>query len=58
MMEFIMLTVSITLGILLASAIAMVILLNPKVLKAYTKYYMKVVEKISKSLLEDEKEEI
>lgn len=44
MLNYIILTICITVAILLASALSVAILLQPKVLKWYVKYVMKVNE--------------
>lgn len=44
--NFIILTISITVAILLASALACFVMLQPKVLKWYLRYVMKVSEDI------------
>ena len=43
---FILLVLSVMFGTLLASGVALVIMLNPKVMKKFTKYYTKLVEDI------------
>lgn len=47
MMEFIMMTLSFTVGILLASVLAFVIMLQPKVMKWYTKLMMKTMNNMA-----------
>lgn len=47
MMEFIIMTGSFTVAILLASVIACVLMLQPKVVKWYMKYMFKVMENIN-----------
>lgn len=41
MMAFVLMTISFTVAILLASVIGCVVMLNPKVMKWYVKYVMK-----------------
>ncbi len=48
MLNFIILTISIMVAILLASALACVIMLQPKVMKWYLRYVMKMSEDIAK----------
>ena len=56
MMNFIVLTLSITVGMMLSSIITMVIMFklmgNAKVMAWFTNYYVKQVEKISESFEE------
>lgn len=52
MMNFILMTISFAIAILLASALACAIMLQPKVMKWYTKYVMKMSEKITDELFE------
>lgn len=47
MMEFIIMTGSFTVAILLASVIAFVLMLQPKVVKWYMKYMFKMMENIN-----------
>lgn len=49
LVEFIMMTLSITVGILLASVLAFMLMFNKKVLK----WYMKKVNNISKQLVDE-----
>lgn len=51
-MLFIMLTLSFTVAIILASVVACVIMMQPKVLKWLFKYYVKQVNKMG-DILED-----
>lgn len=57
MMNFVLLTVSFTVAILLASVIATVIMFklmgNAKVMKKLTKYYMGTIEKVVEDLEDD-----
>lgn len=46
MLNFILMTVSIAIAILLASVVACIVMLNPKVLKWYLRYVQKVTENI------------
>lgn len=55
---FITMTISIVVGMLLASVIAMFIMLNPKVMKLYLKYMMKCIEAVQDFTLNDLKEEL
>lgn len=50
MLNFIILTISITVAILLASALACFIMLQPKVMKWYLRYVMKMSESIVNEL--------
>lgn len=50
MLNFIILTISITVAILLASALACFIVLQPKVMKWYLRYVMKMSEDIVNEL--------
>lgn len=54
MLDFIMMTLSFVVGILLATGLAFVVMLNPKVMKWYMKAvvkYMKDMEKIAEDLM-------
>ena len=57
MMNFVLLTVSFTVAILLAGGIATVIMFklmsNAKVMKKLTKYYMDTIEKVVEDLEDD-----
>ena len=53
MMEFIMLTLSITVAILLAGALSMFIMLSKPVMKWYTKKVYKLTMNIFEDLTED-----
>lgn len=44
MLDFIMLTISIALGIMLAMVMMVVLLLQPKVMKMYAKFVMKSMD--------------
>lgn len=57
MMEFIMLTISFTMAILLASGLSVYIVLQPKVVKWYMKHIVKYMKEIEKTL-EDFEEEL
>lgn len=50
MLNFILMTVSIAIAILLASVVACIVMLNPKVLKWYLRYVQKVAENIINDL--------
>ena len=50
MMDFVVLTISFTLAILLASGLACVVLLQPKVMKWYTKKMFKMTNDIAEEL--------
>lgn len=54
MMEFIMMTLSFTVGILLAMVLGFMVMLNPKVMKWYMKFVMKSMkdmEKVAEELM-------
>lgn len=51
-MDFILTTLSITLSIMLASVLMVVIMLQPWVMKAYTKFVLKSMENISNIAVE------
>lgn len=54
MMEFIMMTISFAVGILLAMVLAFMVMLNPKVMKWYMKVVMKSMkdmEKVAEELM-------
>ena len=58
MMEFIMMTLAIMVGILLASGLTLAVMLNKKVMRAYTKWMMKLTKEFREELFEDlEKDE-
>lgn len=61
MLEFLLTTLSITLGIVLASLISMIILFammcHPKVLITITKQYLKAVEKAADEMYDEDKED-
>lgn len=46
MMEFVLMTLSFTLGILLASGLALFIMMRPKVMKAYMKAMYKTMNQM------------
>lgn len=54
MMDFIMMTISFTVGILLASVVALVLMMQPKVVK----WYMKLMMKYTKAIEEFAEEEM
>ncbi len=56
MMTFIILTLSFTIAILLASAIALFIMMQPKVIKAYMKWVCKYVNQMDNALYEMDEE--
>ena len=55
MMEFLLLTASIALGILIATAVMIIIMMQPVVMKAYMKWALKLMDKFD--YVFDEKEE-
>ena len=54
MMEFVLMTISFTVALLLAGFIACVIMLSPKVMKWYAKY----IQKITMSMIDDTMKEL
>lgn len=57
MMEFIMMTLSFTVGILLAMVLGFMVMLNPKVMKWYMKFVMKSMkdmEKVAEELMSED----
>lgn len=54
MMEFVVLTVSFTVAILLASVVALLIMMQPKVMKAYMKVMFKTTKEVEDAFLEEE----
>ena len=52
MKEFMKMAGAVTVGTLMASGVAVSVLLNKKVLKAYTKRVMSVSEEISKEIMD------
>ena len=56
MMEFVLMTLSFALGILLASGIVMVIIMQPKVMKAYMKWVFKQTKEIENLMFEEDEE--
>lgn len=54
MMEFIMMTISFAVGILLAMAVAFAVMLQPKVLKWYMSYATKVSNQIVEEMFKDD----
>lgn len=53
MMDFIIMTASFALGMLLASGLSVLLVLNKKVMKTYMKYVMKMSEEITEELLDE-----
>lgn len=53
MMDFIMMTLSFTVAILLASGLTVVMMLNKKVMKGYMKYVTKLSAEIADELAEE-----
>lgn len=58
MMNFILMTISITVAILLAMAAATVIMLHPKVMKLYMKYCYKTLMKQMDDTIEEISKEL
>lgn len=58
MMEFIMTTLSITVGILLASVIAFIVTLQPRVWRWYTKKVYKLTELSMTEFLDEETKDL
>ena len=56
MMEFVLMTLSFTLAILLASGIMMAIITRPKVMRAYMKWVVKQSKLIDDLIYEDDEE--
>mgnify|MGYP003294987423 CR=1 FL=1 len=54
MMDFVLMTLSFAVAILLASFVACVIMLNKKVMKAYLKYVNKMVNEVSAAMFEED----
>lgn len=54
MKEFMKMAGAITVGTLMASGVAVGVLLNKKVLKAYTKYVMSISNEITNELMEND----
>lgn len=54
MMNFVVLTLSVTVGILLASSLSIAVLMNKKVLKWYMNKVQKITEEMIKAQFEDE----
>ena len=54
MMDFIVLTISFTVAILLASGLALLIMMQPKVMKAYMKVMMKNMKSVDEAFFEEE----
>lgn len=54
MMEFVLMTLSFTLGILLASGLALFIMMQPKVMKAYMKMVGKTMNRMDQIFYEQE----
>ena len=57
MMEFVLMTLAFTVGILLASAIAVFVMLQPVVMKAYMKKVTKLTNEIVTELVEENETE-
>ena len=56
MLDFIIMTLSIALGIILATVVMFVLMLQPKVIKIYTKFIMKYMENVTKISEEEMKD--
>lgn len=54
MMEFVLMTISFALGILLASGLALFIMMRPKVMKAYMKMIYKYMSRMDQIFTEQE----
>ena len=54
MKEFMKMAGAVTVGTLMASGVAVSVLLNKKVLKAYTKYVMSISKEITNELMEND----
>lgn len=54
MKEFMKMAGAVTVGTLMASGVAVGVLLNKKVLKAYTKYVMSISNEITNELMEND----
>ena len=54
MMEFVVLTLSFTVAILLASALALFIIMQPKVMKAYMKTTFKTMKEMEEIFYEEQ----
>ena len=54
MKEFMKMAGAVTVGTLMASGVAVGVLLNKKVLKAYTKYVMSISTEITNELMEND----
>ena len=54
MKEFMKIAGAVTVGTLMASGVAVGVLLNKKVLKAYTKYVMSISNEITNELMEND----
>ena len=54
MKEFMKMAGAVTVGTLMASGVAVGVLLNKKVLKAYTKYAMAISKEITNELMEND----
>lgn len=58
MMEFVIMTLSFTVGILLASGLALLIMLNPKVMKGYMKYMFKMMNNMDQIFEEEQAKDL
>lgn len=58
MMDFIVLTVSFTVAILLASVVGFMIMTNPKVMKFYMNYMFKRMNEVEHSLDEEQMKDL
>ena len=58
MMNFVIMTLAIMVGTLLATGLTLAVMLNKRVIKAYTKWVMKLTKEFREELFEDlEKDE-
>lgn len=55
-MEFVLMTLSFTVGILLASGIVMAIIMQPKVMRAYMKWCVKQAKVMEDLMFENDEE--
>lgn len=58
MMDFIMMTVSFTMAILLAGVLSMVILMQPKVMKMYMNHVTKMSNQMVEEMFKDEDKDL
>lgn len=56
MLDFIIMTLSVALGVILATVVMFVLMLQPKVIKIYTKFIMKYMENVTKISEEEMKD--